>query len=36
MELYLDSKIHSEVACFYNVLMSLTQKFYAFSSLFFF
>lgn len=34
MEIYLDSKIHSEVACFHNVLMSVTQKFYAFSFFF--
>lgn len=31
MEIYLDSKIHSKVVCFHNVLMSLTLKFYAFS-----
>lgn len=34
MEIYLDSKIHSEVACFHSVLMCLTWKFYAFSFFF--
>lgn len=36
MEIYLDSEIHSEVACFHNVLMSLTLKFNMLSFFFFY